>query len=99
MSVKILRLCLLSSVCTLGLAGASDAGQIKPGRVDGRIVGQKGTGVEGATVLLVGTTRAALTGPYGQFVFDHVPPGVYALTVRPRRSKSTSIGTWASPKR
>lgn len=55
--------------------------QTRPGRIDGRLSLEDGRGVAGATVLINETSAVTLTGAQGNFVFDGVPPGTYALTI------------------
>ncbi len=81
MMVRFLALGIVLSCCATPLAGTVEAGQNQRGRVEGRIARQNEAGVEGATVLLSGTQAGVITGPYGQFALDDVPPGTYSLTV------------------
>jgi len=66
--------------CALMLNGSADAAQRNTGRIEGRIVRENGSGIEGATVVLNQTGGSAITGRSGEFSFDNLPAGTYSLT-------------------
>jgi hypothetical protein len=53
-----------------------------PGGLTGRIVDPVGKPIEGADVLIIGTTRRGRTGKDGRFVVPGIPPGAVELLVR-----------------
>ncbi len=75
--VNILFLTALVHLCVAGPGHAQE----RPGRIDGRLIREDGSGVVGATVLLNETGAAAVTGTNGQFAFANLRPGTYSVTL------------------
>lgn len=72
--------------------GNDRPGSDQPAAVRGRVV-DKGTGqpVVGATVVLIGTSFAALTEADGSYVIDGVPPGSYQVQVASYQDASVDV--------
>ena len=75
--VKILFFAALVHLCVAGPGHAQE----RPGRIDGRLIREDGSGVVGATVLLNETGATAMTGTNGQFAFANLRPGTYSVTL------------------
>jgi carboxypeptidase family protein len=54
----------------------------RSGTVAGKVVDERGIGIQGANVLVLNSQRAARTDSAGYFTASFVPPGVYTLRVR-----------------
>lgn len=55
----------------------------EPGTISGRIrEASTGDALRGATVILDGTKKGAISDPKGNFTIKNVPPGTYSITVR-----------------
>ena len=79
MSFRLAGRCLLYMCCAWTLVTSVEAAQRDTGRIDGRIVRENGSGVEGATVVLTPSQATVITGPSGEFTFEELPPGVYSV--------------------
>ena len=53
--------------------------QAQTGRIEGRLVRADGSGVRGATVVLIETGAAEITGINGEFSFSGLPAGTYSI--------------------
>lgn len=79
MSLRLAGRCLLHVCCAWTLVTSVEGAQRDTGRIDGHIVRENGSPVEGATVVLTPSQASVITGSSGEFTFDNLPAGVYSL--------------------
>jgi outer membrane receptor protein involved in Fe transport len=80
MSSRLLGRFFLTVICVWQLGANLNAAQQSTGRIEGRIVRENRTGVEGATVVLSPSQASAISGPNGEFTFDGLSAGSYSVT-------------------
>ncbi|MFQ5793161.1 MAG: TonB-dependent receptor plug domain-containing protein, partial [Acidobacteriota bacterium] len=87
-SAGVLKLCIFFALSQSSVSFAQEA----PGRIEGRVTREDGSGVGGVSVVLVETSATDITDTGGHFAFANVLPGTYTITFALGQNVVTTSG-------